>query len=168
MHLIEILLLGLSYRILFQKSGTWVENHLRITNAVGKVDRRIKIFLFNMIIFFRLAHLMIFLLKRKIPGKENISVQMALALYFIGFPYYQPIDVLDYFAMAIFIFGYILNSGGEILRNQWKKDTQNKGKLYTQGFFKCSGHINYFRDLLWVIAYSLITTNIWSATIPIF
>jgi hypothetical protein len=31
-HLIEILLLWLSYWILFQSGGTWVENHLSIHN----------------------------------------------------------------------------------------------------------------------------------------
>jgi|SRR5680860_512543 len=172
-HLIEILLLWFSYWILFQHGGTWVEDHLSIRNAVGNIDRRIIIFIFNIIIFFRLAYMMIFLLKRKIPWEESITVPMAFALYFIGFPlfvlpYSQPIDGLDYFAIAIFILGCILNSVGEIFRNQWKKDPENNGKIYTQGFFKYSRHINYFGDLLWVIAYSLITTNIWSATIPIF
>ncbi|MBK8492686.1 MAG: DUF1295 domain-containing protein [Saprospirales bacterium] len=38
----------------------------------------------------------------------------------------------------------VLNSGGEILRHQWKKKPENKGKIYTQGFFKYSRHINYF------------------------
>jgi protein-S-isoprenylcysteine O-methyltransferase Ste14 len=172
-HVIEILLLGLSYWILFQHGGPWVEDHLGIRNAIGKIDRRIIIFIFNIIIFLRLAYMMIFLLKRKIPWEESISVPIAFALYFVGFPlfvlpYSQPIGGLDYFAIAIFILGCILNSGGEIFRNQWKKDPENYGKIYTQGFFRYSRHINYFGDLLWVIAYSLITTNIWSATIPIF
>ncbi|MBU2045605.1 MAG: DUF1295 domain-containing protein, partial [Bacteroidetes bacterium] len=31
-----------------------------------------------------------------------------------------------------------------------------------------SRHINYFEDILWVIAYALITKNVWSVTIPLF
>jgi protein-S-isoprenylcysteine O-methyltransferase Ste14 len=117
--------------------------------------------------------MMIFILKRKIPWEESVSVPLAFALYFIGFPLFAlpisiPIDVIDYFAILLFIIGCILNSGGEILRNKWKKEPANKGKIYTQGFFKYSRHINYFGDILWVIAYALITKNVWSITIPLF
>jgi len=172
-HIIEILLLWLSYWILVQNGGIWVENHLGITNSNGNIDRRIIIFIFNIIIFIRLAYMMIFMLKRKIPWEESISVPMAFALYFIGFPLFalpisQPIDGLDFFAIAIFVIGCVLNSGGEILRNQWKKNPENIGKIYTEGFFKYSRHINYFGDLLWVIAYAMITKNVWSISIPIF
>lgn len=37
-----------------------------------------------------------------------------------------------------------------------------------QGFFKYSMHINYFGDILWVIAYAVITRNWYSVSIPIF
>jgi len=172
-HLIEILLLWLSYWILFQNGGTWVENNISIHNTNGNIDRRSIIFIFNLIIFLRLAYMMIFILKRKIPWEESVSVPLAFALYFIGFPLFAlpisiPIDVIDYFAILLFIIGCILNSGGEILRNKWKKEPANKGKIYTKGFFKYSRHINYFGDILWVIAYALITKNIWSITIPLF
>ncbi len=82
------------------------------------------------------------------------------------FPF--QLDVINYFTIALFIIGCILNSVGEILRNKWKKEPENKGKIYTQGFFKYSRHINYFGDILWVISYALITKNIWSVTIPLF
>lgn len=172
-HIIEIFLLWLSWWILFRNGGAWVENHLSIHNAAGNTDRRIIIFAFNLIIFFRLAYMMIFILKRKIPWEESISVPLAFALYFIGFPLFvlpvsKPIDGLDYFAIAIFVVGCVLNSGGEILRDKWKKHPGNKGKIYTGGFFRYSRHINYFGDILWVTAYAMMTKNVWSATIPVF
>ena len=43
----------------------------------------------------------------------------------------------------------------------------NKDKIYTEGFFKYSRHINYFGDILWVAAYALVTKNWYAATIPI-
>ncbi len=172
-HLIEILILWLSYWILFQSGGTWAENYLSIHNASGNIDRRIVIFVFNIIIFLRLAYMMVFLLKRKIPWEESVSVPFAFALYFIGYPLFvlpisKPIDGLDYFGVGLFLIGCIINSVGEISRAKWKKNPENKGKIYTQGFFKYSRHINYFGDILWVVAYALITKNIWSALIPIF
>lgn len=172
-HLIEILLLWLSYWVLFQNGGEWIERYLNIHNSTGNLGRRVIIFVFSIIIFLRLTYMMLFLLKRKIPWEESISVPFAFALYFIGFslfvlPTSTPVDGLDYFAIALFIIGCVLNSGGEILRNKWKKNPKNKGKIYTEGFFKYSRHINYFGDILWVVAYALITKNVWAVTIPIF
>ncbi len=172
-HVIEIFLLWLSYFILFQNGGAWVERHLHISNSTGNIDRRIIIFAFNINIFLRLAYMMIFLLKRKIPWEESVSVPFAFALYFIGFPLFVlpihiPIDGLDYFAIGLFLVGCIVNSGSEILRNNWKKKPENKGIIYTEGFFKYSRHINYFGDILWVCAYALITRNWYSASLVIF
>ena len=172
-HLLEILILIVSWWILFKGGGDWVEKHLHIPNASGNSDRRIIIFAFNIIIFLRLAYMMIVLLKRKIPWEESVSVPFAFAVYFIGFPLFvlpvsKSIDGLDYFAIVLFITGCVLNSGGEILRDRWKKKPANKGKIYTGGFFKFSRHINYFGDILWVTAYALITRNWYSLTIPIF
>ena len=172
-HLIEILLLWLSYWLLFQSGGDWIEDHLNIHNAAGNADRRTIIFTFNIIIFLRIAYTMIFLIKRRIPWEESISVPMAFALYYVGFPLFvlstsRSIDGLDYFGVALFVIGCIINSGGEMLRDQWKKKPENIGKIYTEGFFRFSRHINYFGDLLWVSAYAIITKNVWSITIPVF
>ena len=57
-HLIEIILLWISYWILFQNGGAWVENNIGINNAEGNVDRRS----------------IIFILKRKMPWEESVSV----------------------------------------------------------------------------------------------
>jgi steroid 5-alpha reductase family enzyme len=117
--------------------------------------------------------MMFFLLKRKIPWEESISVPFSFAIYYIGFslfvlPTSKPIDFLDYFAILLFITGCIFNSVGEILRDQWKRLPKNKGKIYTLGFFKYSRHINYFGDILWVTAYAVMTRNWYAISIPIF
>lgn len=171
-HLLEMVILWIAYWILFQGGGAWIEKHIQIHNVSENINRRIIIFTFNIIIFLRLAYMMIFLLKRKMPWEESVSVPFAFALYFIGFPLFvlpisSPINALDYFAIGLFIIGCVLNSGGEILRNKWKNNPENKGKIYTQGFFKYSRHINYFGDILWVSAYALITKNWYSITVPI-
>lgn len=116
--------------------------------------------------------MMIFLLKRKIPWQESISVPIAFAVYFIGFPLFvlsvsEPLNWLDYVAIILFIIGCILNTGGELLRANWKKNPAHIGKIYTKGFFKYSRHINYFGDLLWVTAYALITKNPYATIIPV-
>jgi protein-S-isoprenylcysteine O-methyltransferase Ste14 len=160
-HLIEALLLGFSYWILFRDGGSRIE-----------IARRSVIFAFNIITFLRLAYMMFFLLKRKIHWAESVSVPLAFALYYVGFslfvlPEERALDILDFFAIGLFLSGSILNSGGEYLRDRWKRNPANKGKIYTGGFFRYSRHINYFGDILWVSAYAIITRNIWAAAIPV-
>lgn len=172
-HLLEIFFLWLSWWILFSHGGNFIQNKLHIHNATVAIERREIIFVFNIIIFLRLAFMMFFLLKRRIPWEESVSVPFAFALYYIGYsllvlPTARSIDWIDYGAIVLFIIGCTLNTGGEILRNHWKKNPENKGKIYTQGFFKYSMHINYFGDLLWVIAYAVISRNWYSVSIPIF
>lgn len=171
-HILEIILIWLSFWILFQDGGNWLADKIGI-HVSQQTDRRVIIFVFNIITFLRFAYMMIFLLKRNIPWEESISVPMAFGLYYVGFsilvlPSATSLDALDYFAVAIFIAGSVLNSGGEILRNRWKQNPENKGKIYTEGFFKYSRHINYFGDLLWVIGYAIITRNLLATGIPLF
>ena len=69
---------------------------------------------------------------------------------------------------ASIVSGCILNTAGELLRDTWKRNPHNKGRIYTTGLFKYSRHINYFGDVLWVIAYALVTRNWYSSVIPVF
>jgi len=172
-HFIEVLLLWLSYWILFQAGGSWIEAKLHIHNATSGLVRRRIIFIFNIVTFLRLAYMMFFLLKRKIPWEESITVPFAFSLYFIGYslfvmPIAKLLDGVDILGILLFIIGGILNSGSEILRDQWKKKPENKGKIYTKGLFRYSRHINYFGDILWVTAYAIITRNLYAAGIPAF
>jgi protein-S-isoprenylcysteine O-methyltransferase Ste14 len=172
-HVLEILILWLSFWILFQNGGSWVENNLHIHNATGYTGRRKIIFAFSVVTFLRFTFMMTVLLKRAIPWEESLSVPFAFVLYFVGFalfalPVSKPVDFIDIFGIILFVAGCVLNTGGEILRNQWKKKPVNKGKIYTKGFFKYARHINYFGDLLWVTAYAVITRNWYAVSIPIF
>ncbi len=171
-HILAVLLLWLSYWILFQHGGTWIEDTFHLHNASGYTERRIAIFTFSVITLLRFSYMMIVLLKRAIPWKESFSVPFAFALYFVGFalfvlPTSKRIDVIDVLAVLIFVLGSVLNTGGEILRNEWKKNPDNKGRIYTEGFFRYSRHVNYFGDLLWVIAYAILTRNWYAASIPV-
>lgn len=172
-HALELLLIWFSFWILFQSGEDWIGNKLHIPVAHSGLKRRMILFVFNIVTFLRISYTMIFLLKRKIPWEESISVPFAFALYFIGFslfilPTSKPLDLCDGLAILLFLTGSILNSGGEILRDRWKKHPENKGKIYTGGFFRYSRHINYFGDLLWVIAYTIITRNWYAVSVPLF
>jgi len=170
--LLEILLLILSYWLLFGGGEEVVLEKNGMHTLNGNDESRTIIFIFSIIVFIRMTIMMIYWLKRKIPWEESLSVPMAFALYYIGFPLLvfnrgASIGWIDYLAIFIFIVGSSLNTVSELQRNIWKKHQENKGKLYTTGLFKYSMHINYFGDILWVSAYAVITRNYYSIVIPI-
>lgn len=169
---IEILLLLLSYWILFRGGGSVVLDKIGVMETIGNYESRIITFVFSIIVFIRMSFMMIYLLKRKIPWEESISVPMAFSLYYIGFSLLvytrtTAIDWIDYVGILIFIIGSSLNTISELQRHFWKKRLENKGKLYTIGLFKYSMHINFFGDVLWVSAYAIITRNYYATIIPI-
>lgn len=140
--------------------------------VTGVRERKIIVFAFSWIVFLRLSFMMFYLLKRRIPWEESVNIPMAFALYYIGYsllvlPSGQPIDVVDYFGIVLFLLGSFINTFSELQRHFWKQRPENKGKLYTQGLFRYSMHINFFGDLLWVSAYAIITRNYYSIAIPL-
>ncbi len=170
--LLELAILWLSYWILFQKGGSLISNWMGIKQTFQSAERRTIIFTFSIIVFLRIGFMMLYLMKRKIPWEESVSIPLAFALYYIGFalfvlPTDKPIDYIDYFGIFLFTTGSFLNTYGEIQRGSWKKKPENKGRLYTIRLFKYSMHINFFGDLLWVSGYAVITRNYYAVLIPI-
>jgi len=168
----ELVLLWIAYYILFENSGSKLMSGLGIEQATGLMERRMIIFPFSLIVFLRMGFMMFFLLKRKIPWEESISVSMAFAIYYVGYSLLvlhtqQPIDLIDYAAVLLFLVGSFINTYSELQRHFWKQRPANKGKLYTQGLFKYAMHINFFGDLLWVSAYAIMTRNYYSIAIPV-
>lgn len=167
---LEIAILAISYWVLF-KGGYQFFFGDDVT--IGNSTRHQVILIFNIVLFLRINLTMFYLVKRAIPWEEAFSIPFAFALYYVGFAMFaysslQPLDYLDVFAMILFGYGSQLNTFSELRRHLWKKRPENKGKLYTEGGFKYAMHINYFGDLLWVIAYAIITRNWYAVSIVIF
>jgi len=168
---LEVVIVALSYWILFR------EGYFKIFQSsehiIGNEVRHILLFAFNLIVFVRICFTLFYFIKRHIPWEEVFSISMAFGLYYIGFALLgyksqQDINFVDVFGIALFLFGSYLNTGSEISRHKWKKNPENKGKLYTIGLFKFSMHINFFGDLLWVCGYALVTRNWYSGLIVFF
>jgi protein-S-isoprenylcysteine O-methyltransferase Ste14 len=167
--LLETLIIIVSWLLLF---GNGFEK-LGVMKEPGDIWRRGLVFGFNLVVFIRMLITIFYLLKRKMPWEEAFSIPFAFALYYIGFSWLvyetkQPFDFLDALGIVLYVFGSYLNTGSELMRDQWKMKSENKGRLYTQGLFAYSMHINYFGDLLWVIGYALITRNWYSVLIVVF
>ena len=170
---IEMLLLWWSYRTLFMDKGATLLSMIGIDQSAGNFQVRAVIFTFSVIVFVRMTFMITYLLKRKIPWEESMSVPFAFALYFVGFALLaygraSALDWIDFSAIFLFIFGSFLNTASELQRHFWKKRPENKGKLFTRGLFGYAMHINYFGDLMWVTAYAIITRNHYASIIPIF
>ncbi len=115
---------------------------------------------------------MLYLLKRKMPWEESLSVSFAFALYYIGFsllvlPTEKHLNAVDGMGISLFLIGSFINTFSELQRHFWKKQLENKGKLYTQGLFQYAMHINYFGDVCWVTAFAVFTRNLYAGIIPL-
>lgn len=139
----------------------------------GNQARRYLLFVFLAVVYARILFTGLYLLKRAIGWEEAISIPLAFMVYYVGFsllggPTSIPIDWMDGLATGLFCAGSFTNTYSEILRDIWRRQPHNKGKLYTGGLFRYARHINYFGDLLWVSGLALLTRNVWSALIPLF
>jgi len=170
---LELVLLLIAYNILFGNLGGVIYGWLGLSVPKGNLTRNWINFTFSVIVFLRMCITILYLLKRSMPWEEAISIPFAFSLYYVGYALLTsnantPINWLDYTAIILFLIGSFTNTGSELLRDQWKKQAQHKGMIYTGGLFKYSMHINYFGDLLWVIGYALLSHNAWSVLIPAF
>lgn len=168
---LELLLIALSAWIMFSAGERYVADLFGFTPAAEPPARRYVILAFNIVVLIRMAFMMFYLMKRTIPWSEAFTVPIAFAVYYVGYallvlPSNAPIGPLDWLAIALFLVGSYLNTGGELGRHFFKQRAENKGRLYTEGLFRYCMHINFFGDILWVSAYALVTQNPWSALIP--
>jgi protein-S-isoprenylcysteine O-methyltransferase Ste14 len=111
-------------------------------------------------------------LKRKMAWSEMlfVSTLMSFALFSfvkVGGNSYQPIGVLDYFSILLYLIGSWLNTYSEYTRYLWKSHDKNKGLLYTKGLFKYCMHINYFGDILLFIGFAMLTRHFSMGIIPL-
>ena len=112
-------------------------------------------------------------LKRKFVWNEAIVVSALMSLVLFSFAHIGgsstvEINALDYSGIILFLVGSLINTQSEYTRHLWKKNDEHKGKLYTNGLFKYSMHINYFGDILLFTGLALITQRFTLLIIPLF
>lgn len=138
----------------------------------GNFDRQIIVTFCCWFYIFRLFVTVFVFLKRIWGWREVLIVTglMSLALFYLtkeGGSSFQPIGLLDYFSISLYLFGSWLNSWSEYTRYIWKKDKRNKGRPYTGGLFRYSMHINYFGDVLLFTGFALLTWKFSLLIIPL-
>ena len=138
----------------------------------GNFARQIILMFFCWFYVLRLFITAFVFLKRKMAWSEMLLVSglMSFALFSfakVGGSSFQPIDILDYFSIFLYLFGSWLNTYSEYTRYIWKKNEANKGRPYTVGLFKYAMHINYFGDIVLFTGFALITWSFSLLVIPL-
>lgn len=148
--------------LLMTDYGDFLVQSFNLTKIGGDFYRQLTIVSLSLIYFIRFAISMFVFLKRKIGWVEGCLVSI---LWFAMFYLFNssagnhsgPIGLIDIIGILIYLIGSHINTRSEYQRYIWKKRPENKGRLYTQGLFRHSMHINYFGDSLLYIGLAIIT-----------
>ena len=138
----------------------------------GDLFRRFLIALCLIIYFLRLQITVWVFQKRKWVWLETIiiSIVMPLALYafaHVGGNNQQPFGAMEIVGGLLYIIGSYINTDSEYRRHVWKLKEENKGRLYTEGLFRYSTHINYFGDIVLFTGFAMITHSLSMLVIPL-
>lgn len=169
----ELAMLVLSAWILFGAGGVVVGKTLGWSLPPVIPARRSVILAFSLVVFCRMALTMFRFMRRRLQWGEAAGILSAFALYYLGYailvlPSSVPLDGIDGVAVGLFLLGSFLNTASEWGRDRFKRTPGNQGRLYTQGLFSLSRHINFFGDVLWVSAYAIVARTPWAWLIPLF
>ena len=168
-HLVAVLLAGW---ILFGSGGEEISSWLGWQWKKGNFGRRLDLFAFSAVYLVRFGVTTFFFIKRKTAWDEVFSVVFLLFLIHLSFSLLggsnpAPLEIWDFLAVVLYLTGSIMNSHSEYQRHIWKKRPENKGKIYTEGLFKYSIHINYFGDTLLFLGFALLTQSLWAFILPV-
>ena len=157
------LLLGNGLTVL---SG-WTGRHF----VPGHALNRALVFACAAVYFARICFSSFYLIERKFGWGEAVGIGLYAVFIHSFFAFFgsmnlEPLGWLTYFAVFLYFLGSYLNTGSEFLRKRWKQAPTHKGRLYTEGLFRHTRHINYFGDELLFIGYALLTGSPWALIVP--
>jgi steroid 5-alpha reductase family enzyme len=141
--------------------------------AINGIFTRKVILIFCLLFYVSRLFVTVFVfLKRTMAWSEMLLVSglMSFVLFSftkVGGNSHQPVGVLDFFSISLYLFGSWLNTYSEYTRYIWKKQEVNKGRPYTQGLFTYSMHINYFGDIVLFTGFALVTYSFSLLVIPL-
>ena len=171
--IIHFIALLISFWILFYPEQNFILKIFGEAKIATPLISRIIIFSSASLYFVRHIITLFVLLKREIPWNEVFGVGAFIAIIQVLFATLtiynkSTFNSFDWLFVALVAFGSYLNTGSELQRMVWKKRKSNKGKLYTEGLFKYSMHINYFGDTILFTGFALLTGCALALLVPVF
>lgn len=148
--------------LLMSGHGGFLIQHLKLQALEGNTYRQLLMVSCSLIYLFRLAICMFVFFKRKIGWFEGCLVSFLFFMMFYLFntsagSHYEPIGLIDIAGIFLYLTGSYINTLADYQRYAWKRNAENNGRLYTEGLFKYSMHINYFGDSIMYIGLAMIT-----------
>ena len=119
----------------------------------GNEARRLCLAVMLSVYFVRLLLTQFVFLKRVVGWSEvGMIVPWILSIYLLlsiaGGRNSVPFGALDWVGGVLFVLGSWMNTYAEYARHVWKRQTENRGRLYTLGLFRYARHPNYLGDLI--------------------
>ncbi|MGA7860152.1 MAG: DUF1295 domain-containing protein [Terracidiphilus sp.] len=111
-------------------------------------------------------------LKRGVGWSEVFSIApwlliIVLLVGIAGGANRNPLGPAAFCGLIFFVLGSWINSFAEYTRHMWKLRPENRGKLYTGGWFRTTRHPNYFGDLISFSGLCLLSGAWITAVIPV-
>jgi steroid 5-alpha reductase family enzyme len=100
--------------------------------------------------------------KRKLIWIEAIIITSLMTFVLLAYARegganLQPVGLLEIIGLVLYLGGSYLNTWSEHQRQCFKSDPANQGRLYTQGLFRFSRHVNYLGDVVLFSGLTLVT-----------
>jgi len=152
----------------YATSNVWLKQY----QLTGDPARRILIASCLIIYFVRLQITVWVFQKRKWTWLETITITilMSFVLYAfakVGGNNKQAVGVVEIIGILLYLSGSYINTHSEYYRHVWKLKEENRGRLYTEGLFSFSMHINYFGDIVLFTGFAMITHSLSMLVIPL-
>jgi protein-S-isoprenylcysteine O-methyltransferase Ste14 len=151
----------------YAASDAWLKQY----QMNGDPGRRIIIASCLIVYFVRLQVTVWVFQKRKWTWLETITITvlMSFVLYAfakVGGNNKQVVGIVEVVGILLYLSGSYINTHSEYYRHIWKLKEKNSGRLYTEGLFSLSMHINYFGDIVLFTGFAMITHRFSMLVIP--
>lgn len=158
--------------LLVEPIGEWAAGGTGVDAQAATVLRRALLAVTSVVMLVRIAATGLILLPRRMGVSEAVVVAAWLAIIHFTFAVTggsnpQPVGLLAFSGLVLFVAGSTINTVSEIGRFRFKRRPENSGRLYTGGLFAWSMHVNYFGDILWCFGMSLIAGRGIALVIPV-
>jgi len=152
----------------FAASNTWLMQY----QLAGDFVRRILIASCLIIYFVRLQVTVWVFQKRKWTWLETITITVLMSFVFYAFANVggnnkQGVGSVEVIGILLYLSGSYINTHSEYYRHVWKLKEENRGRLYTEGLFSLSMHINYFGDIVLFTGLAMVTYSLSMLVIPL-
>ena len=152
----------------FATSNTWLKQY----QLSGDFVRRVLIASCLIIYFVRLQVTVWVFQKRMWTWLETITITVLMSFVIYAFAKAggnnnQVVGVVEAIGIFLYLSGSYINTHSEYHRHVWKLKAENSGRLYTEGLFSLSMHINYFGDIVLFTGLAMVTHSLSMLVIPV-